>query len=325
MLHRVRKEQDINKDKWIGIGGHVEGTESPDECLLREVKEETGLTLTGFRFRGLVTFLCGEAYEYMCLYTADSFTGEPGECDEGVLEWVPKEAVYDLNLWAGDKLFFRLLEEERPFFSLKLTYEPDGTLTEAVLDGKKLELLTILRDQEDARYGFYGPEEKAPEALSVLERDTAHRLGLLHATVHTWVVRQDMSGGWEVLCQKRSLDKDSNPGCWDLSSAGHISVGDTREEAVVRELREELGIEAKPEELEYLGKTENGIHYQFLQGEAAGLGDLEVPFVAKYQIENSALAVLAMLTLGSENEIEINKIIELWKYRHNVPDDNIRG
>jgi 8-oxo-dGTP diphosphatase len=138
MLHRVKKEKDINKDKWIGIGGHFEGTESPEDCLLREVKEETGLTLTSFRFRGIVTFLCGDCFEYMCLYTADGFEGEIRECDEGVLEWVDKKAVYDLDLWEGDKLFFRLLEEERPFFSLKLTYTPEGELTEAVLDGKML-------------------------------------------------------------------------------------------------------------------------------------------------------------------------------------------
>ena len=140
MLHRVKKEKDINKDKWIGIGGHFEDEESPEECLMREVWEETGLTLTSYRFRGIVTFLCGDTFEYMCLYTADGFTGEMKDCDEGTLEWVPKEKVYDLNLWTGDKLFFRLLEEERPFFSLKLVYTPEGILQQAVLDGKELEL-----------------------------------------------------------------------------------------------------------------------------------------------------------------------------------------
>ena len=103
MLHRVKKEQDINKDKWIGIGGHFEGKESPEECLLREVKEETGLTLINYRFRGLITFVtdCYET-EYMCLYTSDEFEGELTECTEGNLEWVPKNKLRQLNLWEGD-------------------------------------------------------------------------------------------------------------------------------------------------------------------------------------------------------------------------------
>lgn len=136
MMHRVKKENDINQDKWVGVGGHFEPDETPEECLLREVKEETGLTLTSWRFRGLVTFQCDRwQTEYMCLYTADGFSGEMGECDEGKLEWVPKEKVYELPIWEGDKLFFRLLQEDHPFFSLKLRYEKDE-LVEAVLDGK---------------------------------------------------------------------------------------------------------------------------------------------------------------------------------------------
>ena len=117
MLHRVSKKEDINKDKWIGVGGHFEEGESPEECLLREVKEETGLTLTAYRFRGIVTF-SGEGYqtEYMCLYTADKFEGTLAECDEGTLEWVDKERLMSLNLWEGDKIFFRLLMENAPFF-----------------------------------------------------------------------------------------------------------------------------------------------------------------------------------------------------------------
>lgn len=139
MLHRVSKKNDVNRDKWIGVGGHFELHESPEECLLREVREETGLTLTSYRFRGLVTFICrtaegGWESEYMCLYTADGFEGEMTECDEGTLEWVPKSRIGELNLWEGDKIFFRLLEEDRPFFSLKLEYEGD-VLKRAVLDG----------------------------------------------------------------------------------------------------------------------------------------------------------------------------------------------
>lgn len=139
MLHRVKKEKDINKDKWIGVGGHFEPAETPEECLLREVKEETGLTLTSWRFCGLVTFISDqwEDVEYMCLYRADGFTGELIDCDEGTLEWVDKEKVYDLPIWEGDKIFFRLMEEQASFFSLKLRYEGD-VLAEAVLDGKPL-------------------------------------------------------------------------------------------------------------------------------------------------------------------------------------------
>lgn len=141
MLHRVKKKKDVNKDKWIGIGGHFEAGESPEECLLREVKEETGLTLTSFSFRGFITFLAaGWPTEYMCLYTADGFEGELAECDEGTLEWVPKDRLLSLNLWEGDKIFFRLLLEDAPFFSLKLSYEGDR-LVEAVLNGSTMAAL----------------------------------------------------------------------------------------------------------------------------------------------------------------------------------------
>lgn len=140
MLHRVKKEKDVNKDKWIGIGGHFEPGESPEECLLREVKEETGLMLTGFSFRGIITFSAkGWPVEYMCLYTADRFEGALTDCDEGTLEWVEKDQVLSLNIWEGDKIFFRLLLADAPFFSLKLSYEGDR-LTEAVLDGQQLEI-----------------------------------------------------------------------------------------------------------------------------------------------------------------------------------------
>ena len=124
MLHRVSKKNDINKDKWIGVGGHLEKDESPEECLLREVKEETGLILTSYKYRGTITFVSGDGCtEYMALYTADGFIGEvPGECDEGVFEWVPKEDVINLNLWEGDRIFFMLLEDRDDFFSLKLVY-----------------------------------------------------------------------------------------------------------------------------------------------------------------------------------------------------------
>lgn len=141
MLHRVKKEKDLNKDKWIGVGGHFEVGESPEDCLLREVQEETGLTLTHWKFRGIVTFLSDTwpSAEYMCLYTADGFAGNLKECTEGALEWVEKSKVTGLPIWEGDKIFLKLLAENAPFFSLKLRYEGER-LAEAVLDGVKVEI-----------------------------------------------------------------------------------------------------------------------------------------------------------------------------------------
>ena len=139
MLHRVKKKNDINHDKWIGVGGGFEHGESPEDCAIRETREKTGLTLTDYRFRGIVTFDCaGQETQYMHLFTATGWTGEQIPCDEGDLEWVPKAKVQDLPIWEGDKIFFRLLEEERPFFSLKLSYDAHDALTGAALDGVPL-------------------------------------------------------------------------------------------------------------------------------------------------------------------------------------------
>ena len=135
MLHRVKKKNDINKDKWIGIGGKFEGEESPDACLLREAKEETGLTLTSWRCRGIVTFLCeGVEGEYMYLFTADGFEGELKECDEGNLEWISREKLDSLPKWEGDQIFLDLLWKDAPFFLLTLKYREDKLL-QAVLNG----------------------------------------------------------------------------------------------------------------------------------------------------------------------------------------------
>ena len=137
MLHRVKKQNDINKDKWIGVGGKFEGEESPDECILREVKEETGLTLTSLRCRGIVTFVNDECEgEYMFLFTADGFEGSLKECDEGDLQWVSREFLNGLPKWEGDQIFLDLLWQDAPFFLLTLRYSGDK-LTEAILDGKK--------------------------------------------------------------------------------------------------------------------------------------------------------------------------------------------
>ena len=139
MLHRTVKKNDVNKDKWIGVGGHFEADETPEECVLREVKEETGYTLTSYKYRGLVTFISGNGVtEYMSLFTADGFEGEEIPCNEGTLEWVDKDKVNDLNIWEGDKIFFTLLNQGGPFFSLKLVYDGGDKLVEVALDGKQL-------------------------------------------------------------------------------------------------------------------------------------------------------------------------------------------
>ena len=137
MLHRTKKEKDINKDKWIGIGGKFLNRESPDECLLREAYEETGLTLTRWQCRGVVTFLSDVEDEYMYLFTADGFEGNLKECDEGDLQWVSREFLNTLPKWEGDEIFLKLLWENAPFFLLKLRYEGDKLL-EAVLNGKRI-------------------------------------------------------------------------------------------------------------------------------------------------------------------------------------------
>ncbi len=132
MMHRVSKKQDPSAGKWIGVGGHFREAESPDECLLREVKEETGLELTSYRLRGIITFISDEwGYEYMFLYSAEEFKGNSEEaamaayCDEGILKWIPKDKIPELNLWEGDRIFLKLLLEDAGFFTMKLVYKGD--------------------------------------------------------------------------------------------------------------------------------------------------------------------------------------------------------
>ena len=134
MLHRTKKKKDVNKDKWIGVGGHAEGNETPQECLLREVKEETGLLLSSYKFRGLITFISDEyEAEMMCLFTADGYTGELITCDEGELEWVKKSDVPQLPTWEGDAQFLKLLlEDEKRFFAMKLRYEGERLVEKSV-------------------------------------------------------------------------------------------------------------------------------------------------------------------------------------------------
>lgn len=138
LLHRIKKENDLNRDKWVGIGGKFEENESPEDCLLREAREETGLELTKFRYCGIVTFVSDRwEGEYMHLFHATDFCGTLRQCDEGVLEWVKKEEFARLPQWAGDRIFLELMQKDVPFFSLKLVYEGER-LTRAVLNGKEL-------------------------------------------------------------------------------------------------------------------------------------------------------------------------------------------
>lgn len=138
MLHRVKKENDENKDKWIGVGGKFEPGESPEDCVRREVLEETGLSLTDYRYCGIVTFVNGDWTEYMHLFHATGFEGTIKDCDEGELAWIDKEKLMELQQWEGDKIFLKLMDMQTLFFSLKLVYEEDR-LVQAVLNGEEIQ------------------------------------------------------------------------------------------------------------------------------------------------------------------------------------------
>ena len=293
MLHRVRKKHDVNKDKWIGIGGKFEFGESPEDCLLREALEETGYRLTSYRLRGIVTFLFNEEEaEYMFLYTADGFWGEPVPCSEGTLEWVPREEIDRLNLWEGDRIFFELLKEDSPFFSLKLHYMGDR-LSEAVLDGVPMELLDVL------------DENGEPSGL-VRERTMVHMRGDYHRTSHVWVVRRRMDGRYELLLQKRSAAKDSFAGCYDISSAGHIPAGVGYRESAVRELFEELGISADEKELRLIGFHEGRYEGAF-NGKLFKDHEKSAVFLYEKPVEDSAFTL-------QESEVES----VLWMELHEI-------
>ena len=138
MLHRTKKENDENRDKWIGVGGKFEDGESPEDCMRREILEETGLTVTKFRYRGIVTFVSDRwECEYMHLFTCTDWTGVQKECDEGELAWIDQRALYDLTLWQGDRIFLELIRTDTPFFSLKLTYQGEA-LVGAELNGEDI-------------------------------------------------------------------------------------------------------------------------------------------------------------------------------------------
>lgn len=138
MLHRIKKARDPNQGKWIGIGGGIEAGETPEACLLREVREETGLTLERWSARGVVDFISDQwPQERMYLYTADRFHGQLRECDEGMLQWIDCARVPQLPLWAGDRIFLELIRRDAPAFHLRLVYRGDA-LIQAILDGEEL-------------------------------------------------------------------------------------------------------------------------------------------------------------------------------------------
>ncbi len=140
MLHRIKKENDLNRDKWVGIGGKFEDKESPEEANLREVFEETGLTLNTAKYCGIVTFVSDKwPTEYMHIFHSADFSGQVKECDEGKLEWVDIKSIYNLPIWQGDKIFLKLIEDKCEFFSLKLEYQGER-LIKAILNGKNLEI-----------------------------------------------------------------------------------------------------------------------------------------------------------------------------------------
>ena len=259
MLHRIKKKNDANQDKWIGIGGHFEEGETPEECVLREVKEETGLTLTSFRLRGLIDFVSDRwEREAMYLFTADGFVNglpmikpceELPDCDEGRLEWVDKDRIIDLNLWEGDNIFLNLLDIRQEYFDLQLVYEGEK-LVKAVLDGQEMELFDIC-------------DENGRPTGQTRERKVVHRYGTPHRTAHVWIIRRNSAGTVDILLQRRSDHKDAYPGCYDISSAGHIPAGCEPKASAVRELWEELGIEAEQEELKYIGQVRFVYHGAF--------------------------------------------------------------
>ena len=135
MMHRVRKESDENAGKWIGIGGHMEEDESPEECVRREAREEAGLELTDLRLRGVLTFILPDwGNELTFLYTAHTDTDRLPDCPEGILRWIPVDEVLSLPLWEGDRIFLPLLRERKDCFSLKLVYAPGGALAGFTLE-----------------------------------------------------------------------------------------------------------------------------------------------------------------------------------------------
>lgn len=236
MLHRTKKKEDGSHEKWLGVGGKIESGETPEQCIVREVQEETGFSLVSYKLRAKIYFYSDTwEDELMYLYTADDFTGNQIECSEGHLEWVKKQEVCDLNIWEGDKLFLERLASDDGYFELELRYK-----------GHQLEDYKWLGEFFDV------VDETGTPTGEFVERSIAHRDGIRHRTSHIWLLKY-VDNKLHVLLQKRSECKDSHPGCYDISSAGHIHAGCGFEESAIRELKEELGVDAVENDLIYVG------------------------------------------------------------------------
>lgn len=245
MLLRNKKQNDLNEGKWIGVGGKLEPNETPEQCALREIREETGLTALDLTARGVVHF-DSDAWgsEIMHLYTVTRFEGQLTDCDEGELRWIDKSEIFDLHLWDGDRVFLQYLIDGAPYFDMTLHYDKNDNLQTCVVNGCEQELFDIYN--EDGTPAHY-----------IATRDFAHLKGLWHITAHIWVARTAPGGGTELLLQLRSQDKDLYPGFYDTSSAGHIAAGEDIFTGAQRELEEELGITAAANELQSLGQLKN--------------------------------------------------------------------
>lgn len=240
MLFRNKKPNDPNEGKWIGVGGKPEPGETPEQCAKREIYEETGLTARELVRFGTVTFLSDvwEA-EIMHLFWVTEFEGELSECSEGELHWIEKERIFDLPLWDGDRIFLQYMFSGKPFSEMTLRYRGDR-LAGCVVDGAEVELIDV--DREDGSPAGY-----------VSSRDFVHWHGLWHTTVHVWIVGESEAGKPALLLQFRAAGKRLYPSHWDISSAGHIPVGEDALQAALREVEEELGILPAEEEMEDLG------------------------------------------------------------------------
>lgn len=254
MLLRCKKKNDINAGKWIGVGGKFEQGETAAQCALREIREETGLTVRDLTLRGVVTFHADGFSEVMHLFTATQWDGALTECDEGELRWVDKEEVFNLPLWDGDRVFLEMLVSGAPYFDMTLRYRGDR-LVQCVVDGKERELFDILTP------------DGAPTGM-VAERGYAHRHGLWHATAHIWMARPAPDGDDdEILLQLRSTQKKLYPGLYDVSSAGHIGAGENIREGACREVEEELGLSVAPEALREVGVVPSVKDFTTREGE----------------------------------------------------------
>lgn len=219
----------------------VKEGESPEECLLRTAGiRENNLSLS-WRSRGILTLVKGEMpTEYVFLFSAQDSESIEKEESTDTVSWEKADEILNKTAGEEEKICFRLLMDEGPFFSLKVILDRRNILRRASLNGKSLELFDILR-------------EDGSVSGIVRERGVAHLDGSLHPTSHIWIARRNQKNGWDLLLQKRSLRKDSNPGCYDISSAGHVAAGDTYLPAALRELEEELGIRAEEKDLHLAG------------------------------------------------------------------------